>query len=75
MPAERPAMARVRFQPSPFLRDILNTVLATGVLMVSLVLTTRWVAEAFSSADFGVYGLARRLVGTLSIYSNVAGLT
>ncbi|MBK9065315.1 MAG: lipopolysaccharide biosynthesis protein [Gemmatimonadetes bacterium] len=75
MAAERPAGSRARFQPSPFLRDILNTVAATGILMVSLVLTTRWVAEAFSSADFGVYGLARRLVGTLSIYSNVAGLT
>lgn len=63
-----------RLKPSPFLVDIVNTGVTSLAAMASLVLVTRLLAGAFTTDEFGVWGLSRRLVVAVAIYSNVVGL-
>lgn len=54
-----------RFQPSPFIRDLLGTFVTSVVTVLCLVLITRLLAEGLGAERFGAYSLARRIVSTL----------
>jgi O-antigen/teichoic acid export membrane protein len=60
---------------SPFLQDVALTILTMGANIVVLIWLTRIVADAFAVDQFGLYGLSRRIVPTVAIYSNVVGLS
>jgi O-antigen/teichoic acid export membrane protein len=75
MIAEPAHLTRGWFRPSPFVLDLVNTAITSLLMMAALVLVTRWLAVAFSTEEFGVYGFSRRLVSSIAIYSLVAGMT
>lgn len=54
-----------RFQPSPFMRDLLGTFVTSLVTILCLVLITRLLAEGLGPERFGAYSLVRRIVSTV----------
>jgi O-antigen/teichoic acid export membrane protein len=64
-------LSATRVQPSPFLQDVVLTTVTTGITMLSLVLVTRWLAQGLGPDGFGAYGLSRRIVTAVTMFSPV----
>lgn len=53
---------KLRIQLSPFLKDILFTTLTSALVTISMVLSTRFLANGLGPESFGTYSLARRFI-------------
>lgn len=61
-----------RVKLSPFLKDIVSTTATSVVTIVSLVLSTRLLAQGLGPEEFGAYSLARRVIAILIPFSTFA---
>ncbi len=60
-----------RLKPSPFLRDVFVTGCASGITIISVVVSTSLLAQNLGTYDFGAYCLVRQAVSTLMPFSTV----
>ena len=60
-----------RIKLSPFLKDIASTTATSVVTIVSLVLSTRFLAQGLGPEEFGAYSLARRVLAALVPFSTL----